>query len=76
MGIQTSKKVRPTVDIQHDPLLARMIATRLLPLVVIILHLNPLPLEVLGWSTPLPPLTPSNPRDALGAQLLVDSLRR
>ena len=76
MGIQTSEEVRPTVDIQHDPLLARMIATGLLPLIVIILHLDPLSLEVLGWSTPLPPLTPSYPRDALGAQLLVDGLGR
>lgn len=71
MLIRAPKKVRPPMNIQHDP--PRLLA-RLAPLVRVVAHLNPLRAQLALRPPPAPPLLPADLLHAVMAQLLGDGL--
>jgi hypothetical protein len=71
MLINASKEVGSAMNVHHD---SSQRFARLLPLVGIGAHLNPLSLELGTRTPPLPPLPSSNLADAFGAKLLLDEV--
>lgn len=68
MRLQTTKKVRATMYIEHHP---PTVCIRLLPRFIITLHLNPFALQISLVTTPLPPRLPSNAFDTSLTQLRI-----
>lgn len=68
MRLQTAKKVRTTMHIEHHPLTMRI---GLLPRPIIAPHLNPFTFQVVLLTAPLPPCLPTHALDASLSQLLI-----
>lgn len=67
--VNAAKIISASVNVQHD---ASTRLARLLALVVVGPHLDPLGTEGGVWLAPLPPLGAANLADALGSQLLLE----
>jgi hypothetical protein len=69
MCLQTTKKERTAVHVQHDPLTTRI---RLLPRPIIAFHLNPFTFQVSLLTAPLPPCLSTHALYASLTQLCID----
>lgn len=69
MGIDAAEEIPSAMDVQHDPP-ARIPSP--LPLLKIGAHLDPLGSHLAAGPTPLPPVLPTDPLDAMRTELGVN----